>query len=241
MTYIKNLISKIKLIVDNNSNPLIYKDYRYGDVVYRKGWKPHYNEWKVLCKSIMSNANLKNSFLYIYLTQYQSPEENNTIIHHPEKFHTAIDEIYDKLQILCPDTFLKPEKHELVIQLRLGDVIEHDWYLKKDYIHLIQQFVSKFEIKKISFVTAFFFANVTTNTNKQIFMYSEQKLKDNKIKVEKLLKSVHEHFPDILLHIVSNYNPDVDMFYLLHANHLITETGGFGDFAKKVRQNAHDI
>lgn len=175
------------------------------------------------------------------MTQYQSPDKTNTLIKNQRKFQNTVYEIYDQLQLHFPDTFVKPMKDELVIQLRLGDVIEHKWYFKKNYIDLIEQHIIKFKITKISFVTAFFFANVTTNTNQQIFMYSEEKFEKNKMHVNKLLCSIHKYFPQISLNIVSNYNPDIDMFYLIHANYLITELGGFGDFAKNVRNNPHDI
>ena len=85
MLHIQQLISEIKLIVDNDTNPNIYKNYRYGDVIYRKGWEPHYDEWKTLCKGILSDNSLKNSFLYIYLTQYQSPDKTNTLIKNQRK------------------------------------------------------------------------------------------------------------------------------------------------------------
>ena len=156
--FINNLISKIKIISNFEKNKVL-EDYRIGDVVFRKGWSPAYDEWKKICKKIVSNKDLKYTFLYIYLTKYQSPEYNNNLINYKKKLSKIIYKIFDDLRVNYSNkipgntelviqrggeniirkssTFKTPGDEELVIQIRLGDVIVHNWYLKKNYVNIL--------------------------------------------------------------------------------------------------------
>jgi hypothetical protein len=232
---IENLISNIKLISNNETNN---DDYRVADVIYRRGWAPNYDEWKKTCDSIMNNEKLKDTFLYIYLTKYQSCDEENIIAKDEKKLSNIIDNIFDELKTRNPNKYLTPGNDEIVVQLRLGDMIDKtENFLKKDYVQLINEYVSKYNINKITFVCAFFFGNNVTSTNNNFFNYSDDKLKRNKKEVRKLLNKIHTAFPNIKLNIYSNYEPDLDLYYLYKAKYLITDVGGFSVLIQTVHNN----
>lgn len=50
-----------KIFVVNKNKEL--EDYRFGDIVFHKGWPPDYNEWEDIQKNIVSNHNLNNTIL----------------------------------------------------------------------------------------------------------------------------------------------------------------------------------
>ena len=234
---IEDLISNIKLISNNKTNN---DDYRIADVIYRRGWAPDYNEWKKTCDNIMNNEKLKDTFLYIYLTKYQSCDEDNIISNDKKKLSNIIDKVFDELKTRNPHKYLTPKNDELVVQLRLGDMIDNGNFLKKDYIKLINEYISKYNINKITFVCAFFFGNNVTSNNNKFFYYSDDKLKKNKQELSKLLNKIHKAFPNIKLNIYSNYEPDLDFYYLYKAKYLITDAGGFSELIQTVHNNLKD-
>ena len=186
----------------------------------------------------MGNKKFKDTFLYIYLTQYQPCNKKDMITNDEKKLSKIIDNIFDELKTRNPNKYLTPKNDELVIQLRLGDMIYHDkLFLKKNYIDLIREHVSKHTINNITFVTAFFFGNNITSNNKKYFFYSDDKLKQNKIETIKLLNKIYDAFPNIKLSIYSNYEPDLDFYYLYKAKYLITDVGGFGGLIETVHNN----
>lgn len=232
--YIDNLLSDIKVISNFETNN---DDYRIADVIYRRGWAPKHDEWKQTCRNILSNKKLKDTFLYIYLTKYQPPTEPNILIIDKRILAKTIDTIFEDIKSRHPYKFKIPKNDELVIQLRLGDFIETGDFLKKNYIQLIHEYISNYKINEITFVTVFFFGNNVTSTNQKYFFYSDDKLNINKQIVYKLLNEIHQTFPHIKLTIYSNYEPDIDIYYLYKANHLITDLGGFGDLAQTIHDN----
>ena len=81
------------------------------------------------------------------------------------------------------------------------------------------------------------FLNNVTTSNQKLFFYSDEKLEINKQVVYKLLNEIHKTFPHIKLNIYSNYEPDLDIYYLYKAKHLITDSGGFGELAQTIHDN----
>ena len=232
--YIDNLLSDIKVISNFETNN---DDYRVADVVYRRGWPPNHDEWKQTCRNILSNKKLKDTFLYNYLTKYQPPTEPNIVPIDKRILSKTIDTIFEDIKTKYPNKFKTPKEYELVIQLRLGDFIETGDFLKKNYIQLIHEYISNYTINEITFVCAFFFGNNVTTSNEKLFFYSDEKLEKNKQVVYKLLNKIHKTFPHIKLNIYSNYGPDLDIYYLYKAKHLITDSGGFGELAQTIHDN----
>ena len=136
-------------------------------------------------------------------------------------------EIIDK-QII-EKNYSVPINNELVIHLRTGDVVVHSWYLNKPYIELIQEFVDKFNINKVTFVTSFFYANVTTKSGTKLFKYHENNHNKNITKLTNLFKNVIMKFPSLNIDVLSSEGVDTDFVYLCKANHLILDRGGFSE------------
>ena len=134
-----NLINKIKIMKNN-------KHYRYGDVIFNKGFY-----WKDSIDFILEN--MPDSILGKYLQNKRNiyERESNDII--CEKFNNLIKEHINKSYIILP------EDNELVIHLRVGDVVVKDWFLEKNYQYIIKNYINKYGINKCTFCTAFHYGN----------------------------------------------------------------------------------
>ena len=77
-----------------------------------------------------------------------------------------------------------PQDNELVIHLRMGDVVVHNWFLKKDYVNLIKNiFGKKNTINKITIVTSFAYQvwskeSMYLRKNAPLWDYTDEKQKN---------------------------------------------------------------
>ena len=106
-----NLINNIKTLKHNS-------DYRVSDVIYKLG-----ERWEHSGNAILKNEKYNETILQSYLKingLYNQPNLE-ILLKLIEKYNS-----HNNLPI--------PQNNEIVIHLRMGDVVVHDWFLSKNYI-----------------------------------------------------------------------------------------------------------
>jgi hypothetical protein len=124
-------------------------------------------------------------------------------------------------------------KNELVIHLRIGDVVVFDWFLQKDYTRIIQNFIDAQQIKKVTFCAAFHYGN---NTTQGLWMYSDEKHCANVTKLTELFENVLREFPRLDFDVKSSVNIDDDFIYMVMARHFVEDNGGFSQLIRELRE-----
>ena len=204
---INNLISKVKLLENN-------KYYRYGDTIYHKG-----NEWNICVKNIVRKDKFKNTILRQYFDK--CPHKN---LRRPPPFiqtKNILNEIVNRMIENNKDIKL-PDKNEIVIHLRLGDTCGWPKGKKKNYFQIIDKLLNKFEINKISFVTAFHYDGSLNDTT-----FSDKSFEKNKLFLKEFLGKFFDKYKNINIDIVSNKNVDHDFIYMLKSQYFISDFKGF--------------
>jgi len=214
---VKNFDS-IKILKNNSV-------YRFSDLFYKKGIR-----WKEDRNIILSDNQYDNSILKIYLQTYK--EENDIQL---------LNEIVRKKS--ADDKLKTPQKDELVIHLRLGDVMDNYSndsgfrHFNNNIAHyyniykLLKPSSPEQSIKKITVVTAMHFG---ANDKNGLYFFSENaRLKSIEIAdmVTKLLKQCYNVEPTIL----SNEDFDLDFNYMVHANRFIKGLSQVSDLIQKCR------
>jgi hypothetical protein len=212
-------INDIKIIKHNS-------DYRVADIITKCG-----ERWEHSGNMVINHDKYKQTILQSYLKQnglYES-QNFNLLLSIIKKFNTE-----NRLPL--------PEDNELVIHLRLGDVVVHNWFLKKDYIALINEQLRKNKnIDKITFVTCFAYQEWSAESlhlrkNAPLWDYTEEKQNKNVEKVTILFDSVMKTFPGIKMKIYSNTEIDKDLCYCVLSKHYIHDDGGFTNLCLKLNQ-----
>ncbi len=210
----RKLTDKIILLKEMNS---IKRHYRFADVTKHLGYY-----WKESTLFILNQPHMKNTILRKYIEQCPNNNLNSV---NPNKLRLLYD-IIKQDKIVC-----SPTADELVIHLRLGDVIEFDWYLKKDYIKIIQHYVDTHNIKKVTFCTAFHYGN---NIVQKLHLYSDELHRNNKIRVTNLFKNVLETFTELEINVKSSADIDEDFLYMINATHFVKDNGGFSGLIEEL-------
>ena len=204
------LVNKIVLLKELNS---IKRHYRFSDVINHMG---HY--WKESTQFILTQNHLTNTILRTYIEQ--CPDNNFTQIN-PNKLTLLYNIIKSKI---ANGHYILPTKDELVIHLRTGDVIENKWFLQQNYIQIIQKYINTYNIKKVTFCTAFHFGN---NITQQIWLYTPEKHAANVNKLNELFTKVLTQFKHIQFDVKSSKNIDEDVIYMAMSTHFVKDNGGF--------------
>tara|TARA_A100001015_G_scaffold267094_1_gene316849 strand:+ start:1799 stop:2518 length:720 start_codon:yes stop_codon:yes gene_type:complete len=206
-----NLIKKIKIMKNN-------KHYRFGDVIFNRGYY-----WKDSIDYIIENMpdTILGKYLHSKKNIYKL-ESNHLIC---EKFNNVINEHINKNKIILP------KEYELVIHLRAGDVVDINWFLQKDYHHIIRSYINKYNINKCTFCTAFHYGNYI---ERNLWIYSNENLERNKSKLHNLFEKLTNEF-NILFDVKSSLNIDDDFIYMLKADHFVSDKGGFSILIKNIR------
>ena len=124
-------------------------------------------------------------------------------------------------------------ERELVIHIRAGDVVVHDWFLNKNYKKIIQNHIRKYKIRKCTFCIAFHYGDLI---EKNLWIFNEEKHQKNISKLEKLLENVMNQFPNLVFDIYSNENVDHDFVYMIYSNYLVIDQGYFGKLIYNIRE-----
>ena len=214
---IKNLINEI-IILKHNS------DYRVSDILIKSG-----KRWEHSAKMILTNAKYNETILQKYL-QINNAYKNINL----DLFLTLIEKYNTKHNLPIPN------ENELVIHLRMGDVVVHNWFLNKNYIRLINTMLIKnSNINKITFVTCFAYQEWSKDSmhfysNGPLWEYTEEKQTQNIKKITTLLKNIMKTFPNIDINIYSNIDIDRDICYCVLSKYFIFDQGGFSELLFKL-------
>lgn len=202
------LLNKIKILKCNDI-------YRFGDTVFHKG-----NDWQKCVKIIIKSDKYKNTILRRYFDK--CPNRNLTKLLPPKERYRLIKQIVNEK--IKEENIELPKNDELVIHLRLGDLILKS---NRNYINIINNCINKYKINRVSFVTAFNFdRNFTDN-----FLN-----KNKKILSQKLFLIIRA-FPNLYIDIRSNINSDLDFIYLLKSKIFVEEYGRFSKLIRYCRGN----
>ena len=205
--HVKQLISKI---VTLKSNP----HYRMADVVYRKGFR-----YRDSTQAILAASEFEGTILKRYLLDNPDIESPNIPLLSRIVGRTVASR---KLHL--------PQHDELVVHIRAGDVVEHDWFLKTNFAEQIEKYSTA---RICSIVICFAFQEFI---EKGWWLFSNEKLQKNVAMLEALLVNLLSQFPEIRFDVVSHREIDADFIYMVMAPHFIRDQGGFSDLICDVRE-----
>ena len=214
-----NLINKIVLLNEYNSIDT-KRHYRFNDVINHSDYY-----WKESTEFIQNQNHLKNTILRTYIDDCP---DNNLYNVNPNKFKLLYNIISNKI---INEHYNLPTNDELVIHIRTGDVVELNWYLKKDYIQIIQKYIDIYDIKKVTFCTAFHYGN---NVTQGIWIYTDEKHNKNINKLNEIFTKILKHFNHLQIDIKSSINIDEDFIYMVMSTYFVNDNGGFSNLIKNL-------
>ena len=213
------LVNQVKTIKENS-------DYRLGDILYQRGYR-----WKHSLHNVKKKKKYKNTILQKYLRNNINDGLNyNLLLKCIKNFN---NNLFTKIK--------KPKDKEIVMHLRLGDKITEESFLKKDFISLIREKINlDNKINLITIVTCYQYAPFSADSlhlapKKNLFIFTEEKQKNNKVALSDLIKKIQNNF-QIKVKIFSNTNIDFDLYYCTFAKYLITDCGGFDQLIEKLNE-----
>ena len=158
----------------------------------------------------------------------------NQILNNPKYENTIFRNFLKKNNLPIPDD------DELVIHLRMGDVVQHNCFLSKNYINLIKKIKKNNTINKITIVTSFAYQtwsqeSIHLRKNTPLWDYTHEKQEKNEKSLFKLLSNIQDKF-NLPITIYSNKIIDVDLCYCVFSKHFIKDAGGFSELMEKLNQ-----
>lgn len=214
---IESLMSQVQILKENS-------DYRCADIVHHRGPR-----WQHSKNQILNNPKYENTIFKNFLKKNNGNDGDL-------KFLLKCIEEY-----CYNNNLLIPEDDELVIHLRMGDVVVHKWFLSKNYIDLIKEQIQNNTISKITIVTSFAYQTWSKESmhlninNVQIWDYTHEKQEKNEKGLFKLLSDIQYHF-DLPITIYSNKIIDVDLCYCVFSKHFIKDKGGFSELMENLNK-----
>ena len=218
------LINDIKILKHNS-------DYRVSDIIYKFG-----ERWEHSGNMVFKNEKYKETILQEYLKingLYNKPNLD-ILLKIIEKYNS-----HNNLPI--------PQNNEIVIHLRMGDVVVHNWFLSKNYIELINNILMKNNnINKVTLVTCFAYqewSKESLHLRKlaPLWDYTEEKQNKNIKKTNILLNNIKHSFPNIEIKIYSNCDIDKDICYCVLSKNFIHDNGGFSNLLFELNNLKNDI
>jgi hypothetical protein len=206
-----NIIDQIKLLKSN-------QNYRFYDVLFRSG-----QIWEYSIKNILNDQIYKNTILYNYLINIKDNNLNVKIPIDNNYIKIKINSIVDNI-ISQNKNIILPDKNELVIHIRLGDIIEIKNFIYKDYNKLIKYFIKKYNIKKVTICSAYHFGDNPIN---KTWQYNEKTMNKNKEYIKNVIDKIIKEYDFLGLNIYSNEDIDLDFIYMIKSYYLITSSGAF--------------
>ena len=212
-------LKKVKILKENS-------DYRVSDIIYHLGYRWEHSKNKVLSEPKYNDTILKNHLL--------NCDEDNNLKH----LLQCIRNYNNK------NNLIKPSKDELVIHLRMGDVVENEWFMKKKYINMIKNLIkysyfNKQKINKITIVTCFAYQVWSEDSlefskdNKVYWNYTDEKQEKNNKAFLNFINKLRKNFK-LPIKIYSNTNIDKDFCYCVFSNYFINDKGGFSKLLLKL-------
>ena len=212
------LIKKIIILKEKNSKNT-KRHYRFSDVIFHN---PFY--WKESTEFILNQDHLKGSILRTYI---ENCPDNNLNKVNPMYLQCLKSIINQKIN---NGSYELPLISELVIHLRLGDVVVKNWFLNKNYINIIKQYINNNNISKVTFCTAFHYGN---NVTQKLWIYSDKKHNKNINKLNIVFSNVLKHF-NIVIDVRSSADIDSDFIYMIKAKYFVKDEGGFSKLTEEL-------
>lgn len=221
-----NLVDKVK-VIKKNSN------YRIGDILFQNGPR-----WMHSLERVKTDKTFVNTVLYEYLLNHKNSETINK-----------------KLFLKCLKNFKnknpnvqEPKDSELVIHLRMGDVVERSArYLTRPYLELARNIINEYPnlISKITIVTCFQYgeweeSSLHLRTDEPLWNFTEEKNFKNRKALSNLIQQFENEF-NLELDIVSNNEIDRDIYYCVFSKFLITDKGGLDRLMKQLNKLHHRL
>lgn len=199
------LLGHIEVLRDNSV-------YRLGDIIFCKGFR-----WERDRATILSEQEKYfETIAYKYLIENENRQRFNLRL-----LSSLVDQKIKNNRLTVPD------KDELVIHIRAGDLIALGTSAKKkteDYISLIQKARHRRTINKVTIVTLLHYGNYVERGE---WLHTDESEAENKENLRKFFEQIYKQVPGVRLSVLSNTDIDRDLCYLSKAQHLILDTGGF--------------
>lgn len=218
MNNTESLVQSIKTLKENS-------DYRITDVIYKKGFR-----WKHSTEMVLSNPKYDNTILREYLLKNSNKSVNLNTLYNCISNHST------------KNNSLVPAQDELVVHLRMGDVVSinnfssrHSGYLNK-LKRIIKNSLNKIVINKLTIVTCFAYQVWSEDSihlkpaNVPTYSYSDKDQDMNIQLMTGIFDSLSEF--DFELGVQSSTDPDDDLIYCTFANHFIQDIRNIGGFSK---------
>lgn len=196
------------------------KVYRIADVFTGAGIR-----FKSDCNSILTKPQYNNTILFNYL---QNKRQHRDILTMQKIIDRHID-LYN---------YPTPEENELVIHLRLGDILDNkknlDYY-HKNYKHLNKKIDFK-KFSTISIVTALHFGSFDDHPKGPLYMFSE-KAKENSFTFFRYVESqINESGHSV--NLISSDDIDQDFCYMAKSQWFVKSKRGFSHLISKLLPNS---
>lgn len=192
------------------------KVYRISDII--KGSGIRYKSDRNL---ILTDPKYKHTILFDYLKLTQKNKDIpliKQIINNHIDFHN----------------YPTPEKNELVIHLRLGDILDHKNHVKR-YYELYKDLNKKINFKifsKISIVTALHFGSFDDHPEGPLFMFSK-KAEENSLKFVRYIES-QINMAGHSVNLISSNNIDKDFCYMANSLFFLKSQRGFSNLISQL-------
>lgn len=200
------LVAQICLLRSN-------QHYRVADVVFNRGFR-----WEDSAGQVMARAEFDDTILKRYLLANGGCVPTNLPL-----LARLIAEARDAMAYPVPDA------DELVIHIRAGDVVEHDWFLSRDLAAIVGD---AGQPRKCTIVTSFAFQEWP---DRGAWLFSHEKLAENRRRMCEALVRLLDAIPDLALSVYSHDDVDRDMTYLAHAARFVPDHGGFSELMVEVQ------
>jgi hypothetical protein len=165
---------------------------------------------------VLNNNIYYNTILYKYLTKTNSETPKLTLL---KKII---------INVAKKNNYPIPSRNELVLHIRAGD------FTSFINMNIIKCYLKNHPIiNKITIVICFSYGDYT---EKNLWMYTDEKHNNNIINTKHMLKSMLTLFPSYTIDIVSNTDIDKDIVYCATSTHFIKSNRGFSRLMKNLQQ-----
>ena len=195
-------LQKVSILKENQT-------YRIGDIFFGTGIRFQRDS-----DSILTDPQYKSTILFDYLQDKQKERDISTM-------QKVIDHHIDL------HNYPTPGENELVIHLRLGDILQHKKtinYYHETYDRLNKKINFK-DFSKISIVTALHFGSFSNHPKGPKFMFSE-KAQEESFTVLRCVES-QINAAGHSVNLISSDNIDKDFCYMVKSRWFIKSQGGF--------------
>jgi len=194
------------------------RDYRIGDIIFRRGYK-----WRESLDNVLAGQEFDGMILKDYLLSV-----SDQVSFDPYLFGEITHRRAESMGIV-------ERKYEIGVHVRAGDVISVPHrFLSVDYVTQLRRILSgDSPYSKISFVVCMSYGNYF---ERGLWEYHDKKQMANQLCLEILFSEIEKSFNrHAELEVVSNDNPDVDLIHLFSSGYFLADQGGFSRVISEAR------